>query len=59
MVISKPFAIGRLEVTVDQFEAFRRLHEAHGLGAEEIAARFSVTPAVVRQRLRLGPPAPS
>lgn len=42
----------------DQFEAFRRLHEQHGLGAEEIAARFGVTPAVVRQRLRLGAASP-
>lgn len=42
----------------DQFEAFRRLHEVQGLGAEEIAARFGVTPAVVRQRLRLGAASP-
>lgn len=42
----------------DQFEAFRRLHETHGLGAEAIAARFGVTPAVVRQRLRLGAASP-
>ncbi|MBS0222351.1 MAG: ParB N-terminal domain-containing protein [Proteobacteria bacterium] len=38
----------------DQFEAFRRLNEEKGWGAEEIAARFGVTPHVVRQRLRLG-----
>lgn len=43
----------------DQFEAFRRLHEEHGLGAEEIAARFGVTSAVVRQRLRLGAASPA
>ena len=38
----------------DQFEAFKKLAEERGLGAEEIAARFGVTPHVVRQRLRLG-----
>lgn len=38
----------------DQFEAFKRLAEERGFGAEEIAARFGVTPHVVRQRLRLG-----
>jgi ParB family chromosome partitioning protein len=38
----------------DQFEAFRRLADEHGFGAEEIAARFGVSPQVVRQRLRLG-----
>jgi ParB family chromosome partitioning protein len=38
----------------DQFEAFKRLADEHGFGAEEIAARFGVTPQVVRQRLRLG-----
>ncbi|KRQ15942.1 ParB/RepB/Spo0J family partition protein [Bradyrhizobium manausense] len=43
----------------DQFEAFRRLAEERGFGAEEIAARFGVTPHVVRQRLRLGAVSPS
>ncbi|SMF52319.1 chromosome partitioning protein, ParB family [Tistlia consotensis] len=38
----------------DQFEAFRRLAEERGLGAEEIGARFGVSAHVVRQRLRLG-----
>jgi len=38
---------------LDQFRAFRNLREQHGLGDEEIAARFFVTPAVVRQRLKL------
>ena len=38
----------------DQFEAFKRLAEERGLGAEEIAARFGVSAHVVRQRLRLG-----
>ncbi|WP_158624708.1 ParB/RepB/Spo0J family partition protein [Caulobacter sp. 602-1] len=38
----------------DEFEAFRDQAERRGLGAEEIGARFGVTAAVVRQRLRLG-----
>jgi len=38
----------------DQFEAFRDLNERKGWGAEEIGARFGVSPQVVRQRLRLG-----
>lgn len=38
----------------DQFERFRELAENRGWGAEEIAARFGVTPHVVRQRMRLG-----
>jgi len=42
----------------DQFEAFRRLAEELGFGAEEIAARFGVTPHVVRQRLRLAAVSP-
>jgi ParB family chromosome partitioning protein len=42
----------------DQFEAFKRLAEERGLGAEEIAARFGVTPHVVRQRLRLAAVSP-
>jgi ParB family chromosome partitioning protein len=42
----------------DQFEAFSRLNLTHGFGAEEIAARFGVTPATVRQRLRLGAASP-
>jgi ParB family chromosome partitioning protein len=42
----------------DQFEAFKRLAEERGFGAEEIAARFGVTPHVVRQRLRLGAVSP-
>lgn len=37
----------------DQFEAFHRMNTEQGLGAEEIAARFGITAAVVRQRLRL------
>ncbi|MCP1913810.1 ParB family chromosome partitioning protein [Bradyrhizobium elkanii] len=42
----------------DQFEAFRKLADERGLGAEEIAARFGVTAHVVRQRLRLGAVSP-
>jgi ParB family chromosome partitioning protein len=37
----------------DQFEAFKKLADERGFGAEEIAARFGVTAHVVRQRLRL------
>jgi ParB family chromosome partitioning protein len=37
---------------LDQFRAFKTLH-GQGAGEEEIAARFFVTPAVVKQRLRL------
>ncbi|WP_316174389.1 ParB/RepB/Spo0J family partition protein [Bradyrhizobium sp. SZCCHNRI1073] len=37
----------------DQFEAFKKLADERGFGAEEIAARFGVTAQVVRQRLRL------
>ncbi|MET4177853.1 ParB-like chromosome segregation protein Spo0J [Bradyrhizobium sp. LA6.1] len=42
----------------DQFEAFRKFAEGRGFGAEEIAARFGVTPHVVRQRLQLGAVSP-
>ena len=42
----------------DQFEAFRRLADERGFGAEEIAARFGVSAQVVRQRMRLGAVAP-
>lgn len=37
----------------DQFEAFFELHTQHGMNAEDIGARFGVTPAVVKQRLKL------
>ncbi|MBX3671020.1 MAG: ParB/RepB/Spo0J family partition protein [Rhodocyclaceae bacterium] len=43
----------------DQFEAFAKLHSEHGLGLEEIAARFGVTPTVVRQRLKLAAVSPA
>src|ERR1700675_917676 len=42
----------------DQCEAFRKLSDERGFGAEDIAARFGVTPHVVRQRLRLGSVSP-
>jgi ParB family transcriptional regulator, chromosome partitioning protein len=42
----------------DRFETFKKLAEERGYGAEEIAARFGVTPHVVRQRLRLGAVSP-
>ena len=42
----------------DQFEAFRALSEGRGWGAEEIAARFGISPLTVRQRLRLGAVSP-
>lgn len=42
----------------DQYERFRELADNRGWGAEEIAARFGVTPHVVRQRMRLGAVSP-
>ncbi len=42
----------------DQFEAFKRLADEKGYGAEDIAVRFGVTATTVRQRLRLGAAAP-
>jgi len=42
----------------DEFERFRELAENRGWGAEEIAARFGVTPHVVKQRMRLGAVSP-
>jgi ParB family chromosome partitioning protein len=55
-----PFEISLAENAVranmhpaDQFDAFHDLHVRRGLSAEDIAARFGVTPAVVRQRLKL------
>lgn len=42
----------------DQFEAFRDQAERLGRSAEEIAARFGVTPTVVRRRLRLAAVSP-
>ncbi|WP_375414995.1 ParB/RepB/Spo0J family partition protein [uncultured Bradyrhizobium sp.] len=55
-----PFEISLAENAVrarmnpaDEFEAFHNLHVRKGLSAEDIAGRFGVTPAVVRQRLKL------
>jgi ParB family chromosome partitioning protein len=42
---------------LDQFRAFQALREA-GLTEEDIAARFFITPTVVRQRLRLASVSP-
>ncbi len=42
----------------DEFEAFKRLADEKGYGAEEIAARFGVSAHVVRQRMRLGAVSP-
>jgi len=42
----------------DQCEAFRAMIEERGAGLEEVAARFGVTPAVVRQRLKLAKVSP-
>jgi ParB family chromosome partitioning protein len=42
----------------DQYEAFAKLHSEEGKSAEDIAARFGVTAAVVRQRLKLGAVSP-
>jgi ParB family chromosome partitioning protein len=42
----------------DQYEAFAKLHNEDGMSAEDIAARFGVTPAVVRQCLKLGAVSP-
>jgi ParB family chromosome partitioning protein len=38
----------------NEYEAFALLHNEKGMAADDIAARFGVTPAVVRQRLKLG-----
>jgi ParB family chromosome partitioning protein len=43
----------------DQYEAFAKLHGEEGKSAEDIAARFGVTAAVVRQRLKLGAVSPT
>jgi ParB family chromosome partitioning protein len=43
----------------DQFDAFHALHTEKGMSAEDIAARFGVTPAVVKQRLKLAAVSPA
>ena len=42
----------------DQFERFHELSRDKGWGAEEIGARFGVSPEVVKRRLRLGAVSP-
>lgn len=42
----------------DQFERFAELSNDRGWGAQEIGARFGVSPSVVKQRLRLGAVSP-
>jgi ParB family chromosome partitioning protein len=42
----------------DQFERFAELSRDRGWGAQEIGARFGVSAAVVKQRLRLGAVSP-
>ncbi len=42
----------------DQFERFHELSSNRGWGAEEIGARFGVSPEVVKRRLRLGAVSP-
>lgn len=43
----------------DEFEAFALLHNEKGMAADDIAARFGVTSAVVRQRLKLAAVSPA
>jgi ParB family chromosome partitioning protein len=43
----------------DEYEAFAELHQQQGMSAEDIAARFGVSAAVVRQRLKLGAVSPA
>lgn len=43
----------------DQCDAFRALIEDKGMPIEDIAARFGITPATVRQRLKLANVAPA
>jgi ParB family chromosome partitioning protein len=42
----------------DQYEAFAKLHAEQGLSAKEIGARFGVSAAVVKERLKLGAVSP-
>ena len=43
----------------DQYEAFAKLHADKGMAVEDIAARFGVTPTVVKQRLKLAAVSPT
>ncbi len=42
----------------DQYKAFAKLHAEQGQSVDDIAARFGLTPAVVRQRMKLGAVSP-
>lgn len=42
----------------DEYEAFAELHNERGMSAEDIAARFGGTTAVIKQRLKLGAVSP-
>ncbi len=42
----------------DQFERFHELSQERGWGAEEIGARFGVSPDIVKRRLKLGAVSP-
>lgn len=42
----------------DQYEAFKKMADEKGFGAEEIGARFGVSAHIVKQRLRLGAVSP-
>lgn len=42
----------------DQYEAFAKLHVEQNMPAEDIAARFGISAAVVKQRLKLGSVSP-
>lgn len=43
----------------DEYDAFAALHKDQGMATEDIAARFGVSPAVVRQRLKLAAVSPA
>ena len=44
---------------IDEYRAFRTLVEERGMGVEEVAAIYAVSPATVRQRLRLASVSPA
>ncbi|MCP3477641.1 ParB N-terminal domain-containing protein [Bradyrhizobium sp. CCGUVB1N3] len=43
----------------DEYEAFAELNQKEGMSVEDIAGRYGVTPAVVKQRLKLGAVSPA
>ncbi|HZV08020.1 MAG TPA: ParB N-terminal domain-containing protein [Gemmataceae bacterium] len=43
----------------DQYEAFEQLRREQGMTADDIAARFGLTAAAVRQRMKLGAVSPA